>query len=383
MIFMSKKVLFDGTATQGVARTPYSGGSDYAIYVLESALKKGFRPDLLLHEKKITNPRVLDCMDEFKLNVIYIACENEVYDLLDSGKYDTFFSALPRLKKPFNAKDVKVIHGLRSIELPWDRYRYKYESSLILKLRDYIISCCPFVVEYLRRKHIREDIRPLLSDNSTIIAVSEHTRYSIRLFYPEFDISRLNVIPSPVSLEPYVKQTNKYGKYILMVNGNRYEKNVYRAVRALTCIFDGGQMPDTKVVITGGAKMAFKAEIRNKDRFVLLDYISNEELEVLYQNAFIFLYPSLNEGYGYPPLIAMANGVPVAASCAASIPGVCQEGAVYFNPLDIYDMANRVLQLYYDTALRQKQISRGYRVIQRIRTRQNDEVDHLLKLIFD
>lgn len=380
---MPKKVLFDGTATQGVARAPYSGGSDYAIYVLESALKKGYHLELLLHENWITNPRVLDCIDRFKLNVIYITGDKEVYDLLDTGKYDTFFSALPRLRKPFNAKDVKVIHGLRSIELPWDKYRYKYEFSFIRKLRDYIISSCPFIVEYLRDKHIRKDIRPLLSENSTIIAVSEHTRYSIRLFYPEFDISRLNVIPSPVNLEPYAKQSNRYGKYILIVNGNRYEKNVYRAIMALTYIFDGGQMLDTKVVITGGAKMAFKTEIRNENQFVLLDYVSNEELEGLYQNAFIFLYPSLNEGYGYPPLIAMANGVPVAASCAASIPEVCKEGAVYFNPWDIYDMANRILQLYDNMALRQKQIRFGYQVTRHIREEQNDEVGRLLKLIFE
>lgn len=380
---MSRKILFDGTATQGIARTPYSGGSDYAIFVLESALRKELNLDLLLHEQWITNPRVLECIDKFNLNVIYITDEKEIYDLLNTGKYDTFFSALPKLKKPFNAKNVKVIHGLRSIELPWDKYRYKYESSFIYKLRDYIISYCPFIVEYLRKKHIQKDMRPLLSENSTIITVSEHTLYSIRLFYPDFDVSRLKVIPSPVDLEPYAKQKNQYGKYILIVNGNRYEKNAYRAIQALTYIFDGGQMLDTKVVITGGAKMPFKQEIRNKNQYVLLDYVSNEELEALYQNAFIFLYPSLNEGYGYPPLIAMANGVPVAASSASSIPGVCQEGAVYFNPLDIYDMANRILQLYYNAALRQKQIEQGYQVTRRIKEKQNEEVDHLLKLIFD
>lgn len=378
-----KKILFDGTATQGVARAPYSGGADYAIYVLESALEKGFSLDLLLHKKWITNPRVLNCIRKFKLNVIYIIEEKEIYNLLNTCKYDTFFSALPRLKKSFNAKDVKVIHGLRSIELPWDKYRYKYEFSLIYKIRDYIISCCPFIVEYLRNKHIQKDIRPLLSENSTIIAVSEHTRYCIRLFYPKFDINRLKVISSPVNLEPYAKQENEYGKYVLIVNGNRYEKNAYRAIQALTYIFDGEQMLDMKVVITGGSKMAFKDEIKHKEQYILLDYVSNNKLESLYQNAFIFLYPSLNEGYGYPPLIAMANGVPVVASSATSIPEVCQEGAIYFNPLNIYDMANRILQIYYNNKLRKSQISRGYQVIRRIKCKQEEDVDNLLKIIFD
>lgn len=380
---MLKKILFDGTATQGVASAPYSGGADYAIYVLESALEKGFNLDLLLHKNWITNPRVINCISEFKLNVIYVTKEKEIYNILNTCKYDTFFSALPRLKKPINAKDVKVIHGLRSIELPWDKYRYKYEFSLIYKIRDYIISNCPFIVEYLRNKHIHRDIRPLLSENSTIITVSEHTRYSIQLFYPKFDINKLIVIPSPVNLKPYLRQENKYGKYILIVNGNRYEKNVYRAIKALTCIFNNNQMLDTKVVITGGERMAFKDEIKHIKQYVLLDYVSNDELEALYQNAFIFLYPSLNEGYGYPPLIAMANGVPVVASSATSIPEVCQEGAIYFNPLNIYDMANRILQIYYNNKLRKSQISRGYQVIRRIKCKQEEDVDNLLKIIFD
>ena len=120
-----------------------------------------------------------------------------------------------------------------------------------------------------------------------------------------------------------------------------------------------------------------------KKQYILLDYVSNNKLESLYQNAFIFLYPSLNEGYGYPPLIAMANGVPVVASSATSIPEVCQEGAIYFNPLNIYDMANRILQIYYNNKLRKSQISRGYQVIRRIKCKQEEDVDNLLKIIFD
>lgn len=76
-----------------------------------------------------------------------------------------------------------------------------------------------------------------------------------------------------------------------------------------------------------------------------MDYVESGELELLHQNAYAFVFPSLNEGFGYPPLQSMHYGVPVAASGTTSVPEICGDAAIYFDPYSQSEMANRILQL--------------------------------------
>src|SRR5690606_29064703 len=88
----------------------------------------------------------------------------------------------------------------------------------------------------------------------------------------------------------------------------------------------------------------FLRRIKNRGQFVFLDYVSERELRALYQNAYLLLYPSLNEGFGYPVLEAMKYGVPVVASSFTSIPEVCGDAALYVNPLAVHEMVKRRLR---------------------------------------
>jgi glycosyltransferase involved in cell wall biosynthesis len=73
-----------------------------------------------------------------------------------------------------------------------------------------------------------------------------------------------------------------------------------------------------------------------------LGVVRAEELASLYRTAACLVFPSLYEGFGLPPLEAMACGCPVAAANAGAVPEVCGEGAVYFNPHDPESIANGV-----------------------------------------
>ncbi len=143
-----------------------------------------------------------------------------------------------------------------------------------------------------------------------------------------------------------------------------------------------GHLKDKKVVITGCNGLSFWKEIRNFEKFILLPYVSTEEIESLYSNAFAFVYPSLNEGFGYPPLKAMGYGVPVIASCATSIPEVCSNAALYFNPLSMDELANRILQIEYDKAIRSFLIDRGLLRFQELADKQKRELPIMLGQIF-
>ena len=85
--------------------------------------------------------------------------------------------------------------------------------------------------------------------------------------------------------------------------------------------------------------------MKNPDRFVFLDYVDRNVLNLLAKNAYGFIYPSLNEGFGYPPIESMRYGVPVAASGTSSVPEICGDAVLYFDPYSISEIKNRIIQL--------------------------------------
>lgn len=83
--------------------------------------------------------------------------------------------------------------------------------------------------------------------------------------------------------------------------------------------------------------------MKNKDRLCLLSYVSTEESEWLYRETSYLVYPSLNEGLDYPSVKTMAYGIPVIASSAISIPGVCENAVCYSSPTSVDNLCNRIL----------------------------------------
>lgn len=88
-------------------------------------------------------------------------------------------------------------------------------------------------------------------------------------------------------------------------------------------------------------------------------YIPNRDLVALYNGAFAFLYPSLRESFGIPMLEAMACGTPIIAGNTSAMPEVAGEGALLANPLDVEDIAGKLLKLEQDDALYEKQVAYG------------------------
>jgi glycosyltransferase involved in cell wall biosynthesis len=122
---------------------------------------------------------------------------------------------------------------------------------------------------------------------------------------------------------------------------------------------------DIKLVMVGAG---VREKIKNKPEFALYEdriicpgFVPDDELNVLLSNSLAIVFPSLYEGFGMPLIEAMAAGVPVTCSNAGSIPEVVEDAGLYFDPLNIDEIANSIAKIVSDAKLRNELIQRGYR----------------------
>jgi glycosyltransferase involved in cell wall biosynthesis len=134
------------------------------------------------------------------------------------------------------------------------------------------------------------------------------------------------------------------GKYVLAVSSHNPNKNFHRVVEAISRFSAGGM----QLVIAGAHDPKVYGRIPQlPDGILVLGYVSDSELKALYENAACFVFASLYEGFGLPPLEAMACGSPVVASNAASLPELFDGMAFFcdpYNPEDIASAVQRALE---------------------------------------
>jgi glycosyltransferase involved in cell wall biosynthesis len=144
--------------------------------------------------------------------------------------------------------------------------------------------------------------------------------------------------------------------YFVVVGNLKPYKNLSRLVEAFLKIRD--RVPQDLVIVgqseglITGESPEFFASVRTAgDRIHLTGFVSHEELLSLVGHAHALIMPSLYEGFGLPPVEAMAAGVPVAVSRAASLPEVCGDAALYFDPLRVEDIADKLVMIASDAEL--------------------------------
>ncbi len=146
--------------------------------------------------------------------------------------------------------------------------------------------------------------------------------------------------------------------YVLAVSSMAAHKNFKLVMDALTQLSN----PPFDVVIAGGAgnaRVFGDAGHIQSTQIKWVGYVSDAQLRALYEHAMFFVFPSVYEGFGIPPLEAMQCGCPVLASQAASIPEVCADAALYFDPSDAGQLAALMMRVAGDAALRDDLSRRG------------------------
>ncbi|MDE7394315.1 MAG: glycosyltransferase, partial [Muribaculaceae bacterium] len=275
-------------------------------------------------------------------------------------------------------RKIGTLHGLRFLERPHDKMQRRFRNEPMKSIMvNYLETISPKTVFNKRKK----DYAGIL--DMQLIVVSNHTAYSLRNFFPETAKRNVPVFYSPsttVEMELNPDKAADY-PYFLMVSGNRWDKNTLRAIMAFERLFDAGLLEGIKVHITGLKSLKdIRYKYRHPERFVAMGYVDEDELQRQYRDAYGFIYPSLNEGFGYPPVEAMRFGVPTAASGVCSIPEVCGDAVLYFNPMDIAEISNRILQLT-DPDIRKQLHKAGLERYQIVTERQNSDLEKLARYI--
>ncbi len=150
---------------------------------------------------------------------------------------------------------------------------------------------------------------------------------------------RVRVAPLGVDLEGFTPNRGPRESFVLYPARGWPHKNHRRLIEAMEIV--RLEHPDMSLVLTGGDLDRLGELPEWVDRRGL---VSGDELRGLYRSAATLAFPSLYEGFGLPPIEAFASGCPVAASDAGSIPEVCGDAAVLFDPLDPGDIAAGILE---------------------------------------
>lgn len=160
----------------------------------------------------------------------------------------------------------------------------------------------------------------------------------------------------------------KYGlpQSFLLFSGPMSErKNLPRLLEAVKLA--GDRLGDVKLAVTGVSPAYYPAEIRGlieqlgiADKVIMCGVVPAPDMPRLYSAAAALVYPSLFEGFGYPPLEAFQCGCPVAASNAASIPEITGKAALLFDPSDAEAMAECLVKILNDEELRLDLVQRGF-----------------------
>lgn len=375
-----KLLLFDGTAMQSTKDAVFHGGGEYAKFIFEYLIENNIDFDIIIDSKRNIDDRISNLINsEFKGQVIESSSKQEIYNAARIENYKSFFTAHPYEYFDYSGSSrfIGVIHGLRAIELPWDKFKYHFYSNPLKRTAAYILGKLPIFIKYWRNKHITNIERILKIPEAKFITVSNHSKYSILNIFPFLKAEQLIVNYSPFKLLKG-KKVNNTIPYFLMVSGNRYEKNVWRAAKTFDKLITDGRLSNYKIIILGTGHEGLWSKLKNQESFEFRGYVSYQELGDLYANAFAFVYPSLNEGFGYPPLYAMALGVPVIASSSTSIPEVCADAASIFSPTSYDDLASRILRLIDSEEYRDILITKGKKRVTELSNMQIKSVSDLI-----
>ncbi|HUS18044.1 MAG TPA: glycosyltransferase family 1 protein [Terriglobales bacterium] len=260
------------------------------------------------------------------------------------------------------------------------------------------LAPCPYVVtvhdvlDFIHRKpnqppwrnRLRLEMgRYALSHSAAVMAVSEATKVDLqRLFGSAIQAAKIHVAhnaiderltgghSTPAERQFIAERYQVTHPFLLYAGDIKPHKNVAKLIEAFSALKNDlkkeEKLPDLKLVIIGNEisshpdlrRTMIKSGVQNDVRF--LGFVPIETLRIFYDVAKVFVFPSLYEGFGLPPLEAMAHGTPVVTSNTSALPEVVGNAAVLVNPENVFEIMHGIKRALLDQQLRDTLKQRGY-----------------------
>ncbi len=273
----------------------------------------------------------------------------QIYGSLLAGKY---------------GPDCDILH-FPHFNAPWF-----LPPSSVVTVHDLIHFLLPQFYAGWRVKLARQVLKNAVNKAARIIVISASTARDLQAMFPDEDIEpKIRIIyqgksdyfhPLPEETAAQFKEQQKLGRYILYVGTRKRHKNLGRMVQAYARLLD--DFPDLLMVAVGQGsdqedELAFWRNKLGIKGIIEYPRITQTQLLPLYCGAEALVVPSLYEGFGLPPLEAMACGTPVVVSYTSSLPEVVGDAGIYFDPYNVDDMVNSIRQVISNRIFR-KELSR-------------------------
>jgi glycosyltransferase involved in cell wall biosynthesis len=204
----------------------------------------------------------------------------------------------------------------------------------------------------LQKGYARVVMKAALRKSDRVITVS---RFSAGEIFRYMGWQNIEIVPNAINCKQFQRVDRaegfrkKYGlpeRFVLFVGNNKVHKNLERLQRAVL----KARVPGLELVLVG--------------KETSIGVVPDEDLPFLYSMAEMLAFPSLYEGFGLPPLEAMSCGCPTVVSKATSMPEVCGDASVYFDPRNEDEMAEAIAKVAQDKELKTQLIERGFKRVQ-------------------
>ncbi|MDH3327722.1 MAG: glycosyltransferase family 4 protein [Desulfobulbaceae bacterium] len=305
-----------------------------------------------------------DPFDFVEADNVHIRCENSRKKPLKSygGSIWLFTRGVRMMKKD----GIDLFWGPRHMLPPLISKKIK----TVLTVHDLVWNYYPKTMELYNLLIMKLIANPSIKAADQIIAISEATAYSLQ--------ELLNVHPNKLTVihngtdgfvplnkeQSAIYVAKKYGvseNYVLTLSTVEPRKNLKTLLKI------AGENPTNFQILVAGASgwktssllKEYKKIGLSEKQIKFLGYIPDEDMNRLYSGARLFLFPSLYEGFGLPPLEAMAAGTPVMVSNVSAMPEVVGEAGVLVDPLDVGAWKDNLLRLISDESLLEQMRTNG------------------------
>ncbi len=277
----------------------------------------------------------------------------------------------------YRLKGTDVFHSLH-IQIPPTR-----NIKTVLTVHDCRYLAFPELYKHYEVENYRRQMTISLNRVDLVATVSEFTRQELLTYFPISE-SRVRVIHNGFSpYEPgkdfqkecvnkFVEENNLPQTYLIFTGVQDPRKNLEKLIEAIAkCRKETNDFPH--LVISGiSYEQWIQSDQANRakelglfDNIHLVGFVEKDILWGLTQKASALCYPSLYEGFGFPPLEAMSLGIPVLAGKSSAIPEITGEAACLVDPMNINDIAQGLNRIVYDNEYRRTLIESGYRQIKK------------------